>query len=475
MNVKRHNRSYTAHRAANGAQAQSTYQSSRLDEDSFSAPEGACARPTGSTQSRKGAPALAGTKRPTLLIPLAIFCVLAVMFIAWEVVFRRLLPTYSIGWHHAFLTLWTGVLTAVVCTGVYAVMYRQQQRLSKTADELTHLLASYKANSDAPLRFENPHLVHCRDVLACTDETCPMYSSPHRRCWQVKALSSGKRDDTSDELTIEQCHGCEVYRRSCPDKLTELGEAFNNLMFLLEEEADQVGRMRSQLVEKEKMVAIGQMAAGIAHEVCNPLSSISSIVQMLKRTRSSTPVTKQLELIETHIQRISTTVRQLVSMARPRAERWELVDVGETAANAIQLIQFDRRARDVEIDFEPPKSLPLTYALQDQLQQVFINLALNALDAMPNGGKLTVNVCEQRGQIVITVRDTGCGIPPGTGRRIFEPFYTTKEPGQGTGLGLAVSYNVIQKLAGTIDFASHNGAGTTFLVRFPVKTEAPDA
>lgn len=418
---------------------------------------------------------LAGLHSSLLLIPLAVLCVLATLFVAWEVVLRRLLPTESIGWHHAMLTIWAGVLTAAVCTGIYFVMYHHQQRLTKTADHLSRLLASYRANSGVPERFENPHLVHCRDVLACARSRCPMQQLPDKRCWQIIALRAGTTDDRNPQITIEQCHKCEVYRRSCPDKLTELGEAFNNLMFLLEEEAEQVDLMRSQMFEKEKMVAVGQMAAGVAHEVCNPLSSISSIVQMIKRTRSSTPVTEQLDLIEAHIQRISSTVRQLVSMARPQAERWELVDVGETAGKAIQLIQFDRRARDVAIDYDPPRSLSLTYALQDQLQQVFINLALNALDAMPDGGKLTIDVKEGGGNILVTVRDTGSGIPREIGRRIFEPFFTTKQPGEGTGLGLAVSYDIIQKLGGTIDFASSNGKGTVFSVRIPILEKAPDA
>jgi signal transduction histidine kinase len=264
-----------------------------------------------------------------------------------------------------------------------------------------------------------------------------MYDSPDERCWQVLALSRAMHDHLAPSVEIEECHECEVYRRCCPDKLTELGESFNNLMFLLEGEARQLGQMRAQMVEKEKMVAVGQMAAGIAHEVGNPLSSISSVVQMLKRGQLDVLQKDQLELIETHIQRITGTVRQLVSLARPGGAQWEWVSVGETLAEAVQLVGFDRRARNVEIDFTRPASLPRTYALRSELQQVFINLALNALDAMPNGGKLTIRAVKRRRDIVVSVEDTGGGIAPQMGRRVFEPFVSTKEPGQGTGLGLA--------------------------------------
>ncbi|UCC30141.1 MAG: GHKL domain-containing protein, partial [Phycisphaerales bacterium] len=110
----------------------------------------------------------------------------------------------------------------------------------------------------------------------------------------------------------------------------------------------------------------------------------------------------------------------------------------------------------------------------DQLQQVFINLALNALDAMPNGGKLTIRVQKRRRNIIVRVQDSGCGIKPETGRQVFEPFFTTKEPGHGTGLGLAVSYSIVQKHGGSIDFNSTVGQGTVFTVQIPIAHRPPD-
>ena len=412
---------------------------------------------------------------PRLLIPLAVLGTFAVLFVGWEVLERHLFPTMSVGLRHALLTIRAGVVTVVASGIVYLLMRQHQQRLADTAQQLTSLLKSWQ---DAPAEagcFENPHFVHCREVLDCDCTECPMYDSPGERCWQVMALGRAAYEQVPTAVEIEKCRQCEVYRRSCPDKLTELGESFNNLIFMLEGEAKQLRRMQVQMVEKEKMVAIGQMAAGIAHEVRNPLSSISSVVQMLRRGRSHASKTDQFDLIEQHIQRISATVRQLASLARPVGERWERVDIGKTLAEAVELIGFDRRARNVEIDFQPPESLPPTFALPSQLQQVFINLALNALDAMPEGGRLTVRAQSRRGELVVTIEDTGCGIPPATGRRVFEPFVSTKEPGRGTGLGLAVSYGIVQKHGGTIDFQSTVGQGTLFTVSLPVFNRPPGA
>ncbi len=415
-------------------------------------------------------------RRVRVLVPLAVLCVLAVLFIAWEVALRRFIPETSVGWHHVLLTVWAGIVTAFTCYIVYFLMRRHHQQLSKTAEEIGRLLESYQARGSTSSRFENPHLAYCRDVLHCERQECPMFNARGDRCWQTIALHNGSHEHGGPKIEINQCHECDVYKRSCPDKLTHLGESFNNLMFLLEEEAQQVGLMRAQMLEKEKMVAIGQMAAGVAHEVGNPLSSISSIVQLAKRGKSSGPIRSQLDLIETHIQRITTTVRQLVSLARPGEEKWEQTDIDQMVAEAVELISFDRKARDVKISFEKSENLPLTYALRAELQQVVINLGLNSISAMPNGGRLDVRAkkAKDRRTIQIEVEDTGLGIPSGIGRRIFEPFFTTKEPGQGTGLGLSVSYGIIQKHGGIIEFDSTEGKGTVFTVQLPILNRPPE-
>ena len=132
--------------------------------------------------------------------------------------------------------------------------------------------------------------------------------------------------------------------------------------------------------------SLGVMAAGVAHEVSNPLSSIFSVVQMLRRGGANPDATASMELIETHIKRIWGTIRQLSNMARPVSDRREYIDVVESLGEAVRLIEFDRRARNVEMKFERPATRLTTYAVGGQLQQVFENLLLNALDAMPDGG-----------------------------------------------------------------------------------------
>jgi signal transduction histidine kinase len=294
------------------------------------------------------------------------------------------------------------------------------------------------------------------------------------RCWQVMGLCRANAEQRAPRVELERCLACEVYLASCPDKFIELGESFNNLLFLLSQEVERAARMRAQMIEQEKMAEIGQIAAGIAHEVGNPLSSISSVVQMLKRGGANGAMIEKLDLIETHIRRISTTVRRVVNLARPLPEHWQPVDVAEAIDEVVQLLALDHRAKGVNITFDVPPERPKTYAIRDQLQQVFINLTLNALDAMPDGGDLTISTEHDEGSITVRVRDTGCGIPEECRSQLFEPFFTTKQPGHGTGLGLAVSQEIICKHHGTIDYRSTVGAGTEFIVRIPVFDKPPD-
>ncbi len=412
-------------------------------------------------------------RSPAFLAPLLIISGFAAFFVIWEVAQRHIFTELTIGMRHFLLTMRAITTTFLIGGIMYITMWRQQRRLSDTAKQLSTVLASYKAQATPRARFENPNLVRCRDVLSCQRTQCPVYETPGERCWQIVALSNNAIECGAPSVSIEQCQKCAVYRQSCPDEMAELGEAFNNLMFLLDEESAQVGRMRVSMIEKEKMVAIGQMASGIAHEIGNPLSSISSIAQLLKRRKAIEPNCEELGLILQHIQRISNIVRQLSRLARPGDDHWESTNIIHTLEEAVKLVSFDRRARNVNITFHHPPTLPNTCAMRGQMQQVFINLLLNALDAMPDGGKLSVSSEKYGRNLHIQIKDTGIGIPTGIGRRIFEPFFTTKQPGQGTGMGLAVSYGIIGKHGGSIDFMKNGDQGTIFTIILPILQHQP--
>jgi signal transduction histidine kinase len=412
---------------------------------------------------------------PHLLISLVVVGVFAAISVGWEIVARQLFAPMSIGTIHALLTIRAAVITAVASLVVYFLMRKQQRRLTDTAGRIAHLLESYATRRSVKERFDNPHLIHCSDVFDCDQTDCAAYGKQNERCWQNVALTRRNGKNKNGHVTIGECQNCIVYRESCPDKLTELGESFNNLSFLLEQESRQVGSMRAQFAEKEKMVAVGQLAAGVAHEVCNPLASISSIVQMLKRSQSPGTNAQDLDQIDAQVWRISEAVRQLSRLARPSTGRWRQTDVGTLIDEAVRLIKLDRRAEHISVSCQRPASIPHTYVLRSELQQVLVNLGLNALDATSPGGHLAIRARRQEAEIIIEVEDDGIGINPSLGRRVFEPFFTTKAPDRGTGLGLAVSYGIVQQHGGSIDFESTPGNGTVFRIVLPILEQAPEA
>jgi signal transduction histidine kinase len=238
--------------------------------------------------------------------------------------------------------------------------------------------------------------------------------------------------------------------------------------------AAELQQSRYHAIQQERMAAIGQMAAGIAHEVSNPLASLYSLVQIL----SSAPAgdeqtTARLALMEQSIERISKIVRQIVDFGRPiSSEEWRYSDVGKIILDTLHLLSYDRRAKGVEMtaDFDP--LLPRTMIIEHQLQQVFMNIALNAFDAMNGRGKLSVRAARNNGAIEVLFTDTGEGMTTEEIQHVFEPYYTTKAARFGTGLGLALSYNIIRKHGGTILVQSEKGKGSTFAVSIPLRGPA---
>jgi len=406
-----------------------------------------------------------------------IVCVYGTMFFITGVVVQPDLSETTVGLPHSLLAIQACIAAAITGAMIYVSTRKTDRRLSDVAAGANRLLQACQ-DSRPPREFlENPNLVHCKNVFKCTQAGCPMYDLPGTRCWQLMALSRAEGRLPTRSVEIRQCQQCLVYRMSCPDRWMELSESLNNLIFLLDQEARHLARMRAQMVETEKTEVIGQMAAGVAHEVGNPLASISSVAQMLrgactgkreKRETARGDIAKALDLIESNVQRIAKILRQLTRVARPFPDRREPVSVAEILEKTVDMIRLDERAQGIEISLEPCGSRLPTTALRVQLQEAFTNIALNALDAMTEGGSLTIRSLERHAEMVVTFEDSGCGIPAETGRRVFDPFFTTKEPGEGTGLGLFVSNSIVRKHGGTIDFRAGATEGTVFTVTLPI-------
>ncbi|HLF19887.1 MAG TPA: PAS domain S-box protein [Bacteroidota bacterium] len=228
--------------------------------------------------------------------------------------------------------------------------------------------------------------------------------------------------------------------------------------------------LEQQLVRSQKMESIGTLAAGIAHEVGNPLTSISSLVQVIERTTSDLSAKEKLDLIKSQINRIAHIIRELVDFSRPTTHIIQPSDINKVVKDALNIVQYGKKVKDIVFDVKLDEGLPKLEIVPDQLQQVFINILINSVDSLDGRlGKITIQ-SERRGNtIAVLVSDSGKGILEEDLDVIFEPFYTTKEVGKGTGLGLWVSYGIVKNFQGDIQVKSEPGKGTTFTVVLPVK------
>jgi two-component system, NtrC family, sensor kinase len=224
------------------------------------------------------------------------------------------------------------------------------------------------------------------------------------------------------------------------------------------------------------MASLGLLAAGVAHEVNTPLTGISSYTQMLlEKAPPEDPATKVLEKIERQTFRAAKIVNGLLNLARPAQVDSGPCDVNAVINDVLSLLEHQFRTGSIQVRKELAAAPPLVQGIEHKLQQVFLNLFLNARDAMPSGGWLTIVTRADHNGAVIEVGDTGSGIPEEALSRIYDPFFTTKEIGKGTGLGLSITYGIVQEHGGTIACDSHVGQGTRFTIRFPLAAARPQA
>ena len=242
---------------------------------------------------------------------------------------------------------------------------------------------------------------------------------------------------------------------------------------LLFDDVTQRERMEEQMSQTEKLTSLGLLAAGVAHEVNTPLAVISNYIQMLaKQMPEGDPRQSIIDKIVKQTFRASEIVNNLLNFSRTGAAEAASVDVNRVVEETLSLVAHPLKTAQIQVVKELGASLPPVHGSANKLQQVFLNLFLNARDAMPGGGMLEVRTGAHNGSVEIEIADTGGGIPREDINRIFDPFFTTKSNGRGTGLGLSVSYGIIKEHAGKIDVRSTPGKGTAFHVEFPAARKA---
>jgi signal transduction histidine kinase len=256
------------------------------------------------------------------------------------------------------------------------------------------------------------------------------------------------------------------------DELGRLGKSFNAMVERFAEARRQLeDRHAEQIRRAQNLAALGTMAAGIAHEINNPIAGMQNCVRTLLREGWNAAYRVQyLEMLREGLERIGRTVGQLLNFAREARPQVARIALAPLLERCLTLLEHEREARQVTVAFRTDGRATLLLADPHQLEQVFLNIFMNALEAMPNGGRLDIAVRERRDPhfVQVAVTDSGAGIPPEVLPRIFEPFFTTKQAENNTGLGLSVSYGIVRNHGGYIDAESLEGKGTTVRVDLPV-------
>ncbi len=241
----------------------------------------------------------------------------------------------------------------------------------------------------------------------------------------------------------------------------------------------ELARTRQQYFHQEKMAAIGQLAAGILHEVGNPIAAISGSLQAIhletdgSDVAANSQVTEYLQMIEQQVERLGTITREIAEFASPRPSEMGLMDLNSLIRSTVNLMRYDRRLRDVDLQLELDPMLPAINGVADQITQVVMNLIINAVDAcegLDRQASIGLGTQMDGDKIVITVTDNGSGMDEETRRQATEAFFTTKPAGKGTGLGLSLCVSILDRHNGSANIDSVLGEGTTIRLSLPVDT-----
>jgi two-component system, NtrC family, sensor kinase len=340
------------------------------------------------------------------------------------------------------------------------------------------LLCYYDAGLDSPFRYYYFLSLLCcavRHPPPVTYGTCALHCVSYGALYL--ALPPDRRSTAALALTLVMLGWVTWASNALATLLKSVGEYLGQLNAALQrhqgelegriaERTAQLQEAQAHVLQQEKMAAFGLLAAGIAHEVGNPLTSISSIVQVLQKSESDTYTLHKLSLVSGQLKRIQATLRELIEFSRPASSertRFALADILDEALN---IAKYYKRTRGRLASPPLPADLPALQGVRDQLVQVFLNLILNAIDAVDRDGAVELAVARAAGGVEVTVSDNGCGIAPEQADRLFQPYFTTKK--HGTGLGLFVTRRLVTDHGGAVTFEPRPGGGTTFRVFLPL-------
>lgn len=352
------------------------------------------------------------------------------------------------------------------------------EKLNKLVSEISSLIVRAEEKQGFDVRYENHNLVRCWEVKKCTYNNCPVYIAKERardkvnysdvdlRCWQIAGTHCGGEAQGFFVQKFERCENCKVYQRAIPDKLSELGEDFNNMMAILQKKAMEIDELQKKYFQAERLAGIGKLTAGIAHSFNNPLYGIMGMAEEILDEDNTQSIKEYARDIIKYSKEAANIINDISLYARiAKSKSNSTVNINNILDEALKMIRHSSAWGDIEVDKDYDKT-PDIKANSVEIQQVFMNLINNAVQAMEGSGRLSLSIKLLGQCIEVRIKDSGPGISEENREKIFEPFFTTKEMGKGTGLGLSIANEIVNKYNGTVMVESEEGKGAMFIVNF---------
>ncbi|MBU2520661.1 MAG: hypothetical protein KKD50_00360 [Proteobacteria bacterium] len=365
-------------------------------------------------------------------------------------------------------------MVSLIVVGFFLTLFlskyvtRPISMLTRLADEL----------SRGEPGFEFGRMLKCWEVEKCNRTECPAYGNPDIMCWYMDGTLCKVEPSGRFPEKLDMCRKCMVYRAHVGGEMVQLADSFKHMVYRLNISEKEITKLeqRTQLIQAAKMSTLGEVSSGVAHELNQPLNVIGVnadfIKKMIKRGNKieNEELKTVAEEIRAQVNRASAIITHLRDFARVSIST-EKVSVNKPIRNVFMILGQQLKLREIEVQLDLDDNIPFIMADNNKLEQVFINLIVNARDAIEEkgeqGGKVSIRSILDGDKVTVIISDTGKGIPEDIIDKIFEPFFTTKEVGKGTGLGMSISYGIIKDYGGTIKVKSKVGVGTLFELKFP--------
>jgi signal transduction histidine kinase len=375
------------------------------------------------------------------------------------------------------ISLATGIavaLAALLGTMLARTMTKRIDLLQRSAQEIV--------NGNLDIQTLPSAKLSCWKFMCCEKRQCPAYGSSRHRCWYVAGTLCPSCVEGAFPKKMETCRSCTVYRSNSGDEIQRLAEYFDLMAMTLQKRLEDIKTIQDRMIQSQKLESIGQLAAGVAHELNTPLGIVLGYTQlMLQDFSSDSEYHEWLAIQEKHLRICKRIVSDLLRFSRTTETDKKAIDMNDVLEQVISVVEHTFGLDKIEIERRFARELPPIFGDQEKLQQVFLNLFNNAHDAIGSEGSVTVDTRQDRekNEVVVSVSNTGSGIPPDVLPKIFDPFFTTKPVGKGTGLGLSVTFGIVKDHGGRIDVNSQAQSmeseadsgrrkGTEIVLHFPI-------